>query len=101
MEAEIRRDLLITAGSVAIMLIGIGALLRPRRRVRSARGTSLVLTAWAVGETLGVIVSFQILALYTTPVIVRLSHGWPPAWWEALDSITDQVATLFSFVTGF
>jgi hypothetical protein len=97
---EIRRDLLVTAGGVAIVLVGIGALLRRRHRAGSSRGAALVLAAWAVGETLGVVVSLQVLALYADFVVVRLSLGWPPEWWVALDLITDQVSDLFSFVTG-
>jgi hypothetical protein len=97
---EIRRDLLATAAAVAALLLGIGALIRPRLRARSSRGTSLFLAAWAVGETLGVVLSLQILALYADLAIIRLSLGWPPAWWEALDLITDQVSDLFSFITG-
>jgi hypothetical protein len=100
-EGEIGRDLLATAGGVATMLVGIGALIRPRLRARSSHGTSLVPTAWAVGETLWVVVSIQVLALYADLVIVRLSLGWPTAWWVALDSITDQVSALFDFVTAF
>jgi hypothetical protein len=99
-EREIRRDLLATAGGVAIVLVGIGALLRPRLRARSSRGMSLVLAAWPVGESLGVVVCLLILALYADLVIIRLSHGWPAAWWEALDAITDQVSGLFYVITG-
>jgi hypothetical protein len=98
---EIRRDLLAAAAGVATMLVGIGALIRPRLRARSSHGTSLVLTVWAVGETLGVVVALQVLALYADLVIVRLSLGWPVAWWVALDLVTDQVAALFDFFTGF
>jgi hypothetical protein len=98
---EIRRDLLATAAGVAALLLGIGALIRPRRRARSSRGPSLALAAWAVGETLGVVVSLQILALYADFVIVRLASGWTVAWWVALDLITDQVSALFDFFTGF
>jgi hypothetical protein len=97
---EMRRDLLVTTGGVVTMLVGIGALLRPRRRARSARRPSLVLAVWSVGETLSVVVSFLVLALYADLVIVRLSLGWPPAWWQALDSITDQVSGMFHVVTG-
>jgi hypothetical protein len=97
---EIRRDLLATAAGVAIVLGGIGALMRPRVRARSAHEPSLLLTAWAVGETLGVVVSLQVLALYADLVIIRLSLGWPVAWGVALDLITDQVSDLLSFVTG-
>jgi hypothetical protein len=96
---EIRRDLLATAGGVAIVLVGIGALLRPRLRARSSYGRSLLLAAWVVGETLGVVVSLQILALYADLAIVRLSQGWPHTW-NALDSITDQVSALLSMITG-
>jgi hypothetical protein len=99
-EGEIRRDLLAIAAGVAIMLGGIGALFRPRLQARSSRGPSLVLAVWAVGEILGVVVSLQILALYADLAIIRLSSGWPPAWWVALDETTDQVSALFSFVTG-
>jgi hypothetical protein len=98
---EIRRDLLATAIGAAIVLLGIGALIRPSLRARSSRGRSLALVAWAVGETLGVVVSLQVLALYADLVILRLSLGWPPAWWVALDLITNQVSDLFSFVAGF
>jgi hypothetical protein len=97
---ELRRDLLATAGGVAIVLVGIGALIRPRLRSQSARGTSLVLAVWAVGETLGIVVTLQVLALYADLGIIRLSLGWPSAWWESLDLITDQVSDLFSYVTG-
>jgi hypothetical protein len=83
------------------MLVGIGALIRPRLRARFSHGTSLVPTSWAVGETLWVVVSLQILALYADLVIVRLSIGWPSSWWVALDSITDQVSVLLSFFSGF
>jgi hypothetical protein len=98
---ELKRDLLATAGGVVTVLVGIGALLRPRLRARSDRRTSVVLAVWAVGETISVVVSLQILALYAELVIVRLSQGWPLTWWEALDSITDQVSALFSIITGF
>jgi hypothetical protein len=99
-EGEIRRDLLATAAGVAIMLVGIGVLFRPRLRARSSRGRSLVLAIWAVGETLGVVVSLQILALYADLAIIRLSSGWTPAWWVALDETTDQLSALFSMITG-
>jgi hypothetical protein len=97
---ELTRDLLATAGGMAIVLVGIGALIRPHLRAQSARGPSLVLSVWAVGETLGVVVSLQVLALYADLGIIRLSLGWPPAWWVALDLITEQVSDLFSYVTG-
>jgi hypothetical protein len=98
---ELRRDLLVTTGGVATVLIAIGALLRPRLRARSDRRTPVALVVWAVGETMTVVVSLQILALYVELVIVRLWQGWPPAWWAALDSITDQVSALFALITGF
>jgi hypothetical protein len=100
-EGEIRSDLLGTAGGVALVLVGIGALIRPRLRARSSSGPSFLIDVWAVGETLWVVVSLQVLALYADLVIVRLSQGWPSAWWEGLDLITDQVSTLFYFITGF
>ena len=58
------------------------------------------LAVWAVGETLGIVVTLQVLALYADLGIIRLSLGWPSAWWESLDLITDQVSDLFSYVTG-
>jgi hypothetical protein len=97
---EMRRDLLVTTGGVAIILVGIGALIRPRLRARSARRPSLVLTAWSVGETLSVVVSLVILAHYANLLIILLSHGWPPASWETMDSITEEVSGLLHVVTG-
>jgi hypothetical protein len=55
---------------------------------------------WGLAEALLALACLQVLALYTDLVIVRLSLGWPPLWWEALDSITDQVSALLSIVTG-
>jgi hypothetical protein len=61
----------------------------------------LLVAAWAVGETLGVMASVQVLALYADFIIIHLSLGWPLTWWVALELITDQVSALFSFTTGF
>jgi hypothetical protein len=98
-QGEIRRDLAVTIGAVATTLVGIGALNRPSFRARASRGTALVRAAWVVGETLCLVVSLPIVAFYADLVIVRLSLGWPPTWWEALDSVTDQVSALLFIVT--
>ena len=99
-EGEIRRDLLLTVGGLATVLVGIGALLRQRLRTRANRRQSVGLGAWAMGETLWGVASLQVLALYADLVIVRLSLGGPYEWWVALDAITDQVSALFSIITG-
>ena len=71
-----------------------------RRRRRSDRPRPIFAAAWNLSESLIALTCLQVLALYADLVIVRLSLGWPPLWWEALDSITDQVSALYSVVTG-
>ena len=83
-----------------MVLVGIGALIRPRVRVRGHRRAMFaVLGIWAVGETVIVFVCLLFLALYVDFVIVRLSMG-SPLTWESLDWIADEVSALFSIVTG-
>jgi hypothetical protein len=97
---ELLRDLLATTSGVVMVLVGIGALIRPRIRIGGHRlARFVVLGIWAVGETVIVLVCLLIVALYADLVIVRLSMG-SPLTWESLDWATDEVSALFYIVTG-
>jgi hypothetical protein len=97
---ELLRDLLAATSGVVMVLVGIGALIRPRVRIGGhRRALFAVLGIWAMGETAIVFVCLLIVALYADLVIVRLSMGLPLTW-ESLGWAADEVSALFYIVTG-
>jgi hypothetical protein len=97
---QLRRDLLATAGGVAIALVGLGAAARRRLRARSRRRASPTLAAiWGVGEALLALVCLQVLALCVGLVAVRFSLGLSLIG-ETLDRTADAIGAFFSIITG-
>jgi hypothetical protein len=98
--ARRQRDRALVATALGLLAVGVGLSGVARRRRRPGCPRPILAAAWGLGEFLIALTCLQVLALYADLVIVRLSLGWPPAWWEALDSITDQVSALLSIITG-
>jgi hypothetical protein len=95
---QLQRNLLATAGGVAIALVGLGALARRRLRAGPRRGAASTLAAiWGAGEVLLTLACLQVLALYVGLVAVQLALEAPPTG-NTLDRATDQIAALFSMI---
>jgi hypothetical protein len=96
----VQRDLLPTAGGVAMLLVGVGGLLRPHLRARvCGRAVMDVVALWAAGEALLALVYLQILVWCVLLVAVRISLGQPLTW-EAPDWAADEMLAIFSVLTG-
>jgi hypothetical protein len=95
-----RSDLPLTAGGVAIGLVGVGGLVRSRLRARAhGRAATGVLAIWAAGEALLALACLQVLALGVGLGAVRISLGLPLTG-ETPDRAADAVLTFLSIVAG-
>jgi hypothetical protein len=98
--ARRQRDRALVAAALGLLALGVGLAGVARRRRRPDRPRPIRTAAWGLGESLLALACLQVLALFAALVLVHLALGRPPAWWEALDAITDQVSALVSVVTG-